>query len=90
MRFLNSRRSGVVTMLTVKHERGEMEGRKTGKSTSVKIDQYSVLFVIFALMALGFGVYRFVHTEFSKGSLSTLVGIVVPNFALHWMGVFGD
>jgi hypothetical protein len=54
---------------------------------SVKIGP--ALSVIFALMAIGFGVYAFVHTEFSKGSLSILLGIVILSFALHWMGVFG-
>jgi hypothetical protein len=75
-------------MLTVKHERDEIEGRKAGKSMSVKIGP--ALSILFALVAIGFGVYEFVNAEFSKGSLSFLLGIVSLNFALHWMGVFGD
>jgi hypothetical protein len=63
-------------------------GSKNGKSMSVKIGK--ALCILFALLAIGFGVYEFVHAEVSKGSLSILLGIVILNFALHWMGVFGD
>jgi len=48
------------------------------------------LCIVFALAAIGFGVYELVQSEVSKGSLSILLGIVILNFALHWMGVFGD
>jgi hypothetical protein len=75
-------------MLTVNDERGETEGRKTGKSMSFKIGP--ALCIVFALAAIGFGVYELVQSEVSKGSLSILLGIVILNFALHWMGVFGD
>jgi hypothetical protein len=74
--------------LTVKHERGESERRKPGKSMAVRIGP--ALCIVFALVAIGFGVYELVHTEVSKGSLSILLGIVILNFALHWMGVFGN
>jgi hypothetical protein len=74
--------------VTVKHERGETEGRKAGKSMSIKIGP--ALCILFALVAIGFGVYEFVHAEVSRGSLSILLGIVILNFALHWMGAFGD
>jgi hypothetical protein len=75
-------------MLTVKHERGETEGGKTGKSMSLKIGP--ALCIVFAFMVIGFGVYELVYTELSGGSLSILLGIVILNFAIHWMGVFGD
>jgi hypothetical protein len=75
-------------MLTVKHKRGETEERKTWKSMPVEIGP--ALCILFALAAIGFGVYEFVHVELSSGSLSILLGIVILNFALHWMGVFGD
>jgi hypothetical protein len=54
-------------MLTVKHERGETEGGKTGKSMSLKIGP--ALCIVFAFMVIGFGVYELVHTELSGGSL---------------------
>jgi hypothetical protein len=75
-------------MLTVKRERGEIEGRKAGKAMSIKIRP--ALCILLALVAIGFGVYEFVHREFSRGSLSFLLRIVILNFALHWMGAFGD
>jgi len=65
-------------MLTVKHERGETERRNTGKSMSVKVGPAPR--TVFALMALGFAVYEFVHTEFSKGSLKILLGFCHTEF----------
>lgn len=50
----------------------------------------STLCILFALGAIGFAVYEFVHAEVSNGSLSFLLGMVILNFALNWMGVFGD
>jgi hypothetical protein len=68
-------------MPTVKHEPGETEWGRAGNAVLTKIG--SALCIPFALLAVGFGVYEFVHTEFSKGSLSFLIGIVILNFALH-------
>ena len=48
------------------------------------------LCIVLGLVAIGFGVYEFVRNEISNGSLSFLLGMVILNFALNWMGVFGD
>jgi hypothetical protein len=63
-------------------------GRKAGNAMKLKIGL--TLLISLALVAIGFGVYEFVHREFSRGSLSFLLGIVILNFVLHWMGAFGD
>jgi hypothetical protein len=63
-------------------------GRKAGNVMLLKIGL--ALCILFALLAIGFGVYEFVHKEVSNGSLSVLLGIVILNFALNSMGAFGD
>ena len=45
---------------------------------------------ILGLVAIGFGVYEFVHNEISNGSLSFLLGVVILNFAINGTGAFGD
>ena len=66
----------------------KITARKAGNAMLLKIG--STLCILFALGAIGFAVYEFVHTEVSNGSLSFLLGMVILNFALNWMGVFGD
>jgi len=43
------------------------------------------LFIPLALVAIGFGVYEFVHAEFTIGSLTFLAGILILSFAVHSM-----
>jgi hypothetical protein len=66
----------------------EPKGERPGSPYQFKTGP--ALCIIFALVALGFGVYEFVHAEFSRGSLSVLLAIVIVNFALRWKGAYGD
>jgi hypothetical protein len=85
------RRSALSKPLTrrgVRLAHAHLKSQQEGGNAILKIG--SALLILFALVAIGFGVYEFVHREVSNGSLSFLLGMVILNFAFSWMGVFGD
>ena len=50
----------------------------------------AILYFLFAIGSVGFGVIRFMHEEVTNGLLSLMLGAIVLNLAVRWMATFRD
>lgn len=50
----------------------------------------AILFFLFVVVPIGFGVYEFVNEEVTNGLLSFILSVITLNLALNWMVTFKD